>query len=72
MSNLASSVGGGGRPHREVPVRHGSQKSFKVGRVNVEAGGQAIVGNIQSTRQRLDQPNGATNTFRTQKEEPRG
>ena len=53
-------------------MRHGSQKSFKVGRVNVEAGCQAIVGNIQSTRQRLDQPNGATKTFRPQKAEPRG
>jgi len=53
-------------------MRHGSQKSFKVGRVNVEAGGQAIVGNIQSTRQRLDQLNGATKPFRPQKEEPRG
>ncbi len=28
----------------------GSQKSFKVGSVNVEAGGQAIVGNVQATR----------------------
>jgi hypothetical protein len=41
---------------RYQAMHDGSQKSFKVGRVNVEAGGQAIVGNVQSTRQRPDQP----------------
>ena len=41
----------------------GSQKSFKVSSVNVEAGGQAIVGNVQSTLQQSDQP-GATMTSR--------
>ena len=48
-------------------MREGNQKNFKVGRVNVEAGGQAIVGNIQATRQRPDQPGRATKTSRRRK-----
>ena len=35
-------------------MRGGSQKSVSVGNVNVEAGGQAIVGNLKSGRQRRD------------------
>ena len=35
-------------------MRYGSPKSFRVGRVNVEAGGQAIVGNVRAGRRQSE------------------
>ena len=52
-------------------LRNGSQKRVSVGAVNVEAGGQAIVGNVQSGRHRRNKADGAAaRTSRRHKTKP--